>query len=576
MQLNYHLSFPNPQNHYAKIRIDFVRSDQDDQMSFFLPSWSPGSYLMREYSRNIRSLEVFDESGDRVFVQQSHKNQWLVDFKDHKSSKKFSLSYEVYCHELTVRTSHIDSSHAFIHGPSVFMGVLNSEMKNPTLKVDVPAQWSKISTGLKEVSQKRDEFIFTAADYDELIDAPLEIGCHETDGFYVDGKAHELAFYGLTLPAGKEFCMDLKDDIKKIVEHVSKTMGGMPYDEKYTFITHFVPGKFGGLEHLNSTALHFCPLKLNDRKMYLKWLELVAHEYFHTWNVKRIRPVELGPFDYVSEAMTRMHWLTEGLTSFMDQLFVYRAGFSKLEEYCDMMKDNFNNYWKIPGRRFDSLEDSSFNAWIKLYRPDENSHNSSISYYLKGGIVFFALHVLFVKEGKKIDDLLSLLWQRYLDNPSRGVDAEEVYGMIEKVAGKDVREKFETMVQTTEEIDLQALCESIGMKFVYDDEAASKPYLGVKTSSRGQRVFIDSVSLDGPGYRSGLNAGDEIIAINGMRIDSGKWSDHVKYLLPGQRYHFLVSRLEYLCELDVEVGPAPKLLKAIEVADEVKLSKSLN
>lgn len=546
---------------------------------------------MREYPKNVQNIRVLNQKGQELYFEQIDKGQWRVDLESFKEAEisALSFSYEVYCHELTVRTSHIDREHAFIHGPSLFMGLIGEKILDPVLKITIPDGWQKISTGLKDISPKREEFHFTAKDYDELIDAPIEIGNHLTDGFLCEGKAHELAYFGQRLPFfdEKKMLSQMKEDIKTIVEHISQTMGGMPYEEKYTFITHFIPNKFGGLEHLNSTALQFCPFKLVERKGYLKWLELVAHEYFHTWNVKRIRPKELGPFDYTREAFTRMHWLTEGLTSFMDQLFVYRAGLSTLEEYCELMKENLNLYHSIPGRKFQSLEESSFNTWIKLYRPDENSQNSSMSYYLKGGLVFFVLNARFNEKGKNINHLLELLWKRYQENPKVGVVESEVFEMISEIAGADVREEFEVMVKTTEEIDFSSIGSLIGMKFIYKSESkdpsrsdsCSGPNisLGMKTSSRSGRVFIDSVILDSPAHKCGLNAGDEIIAINGLRVDESIFSRHEKFLVENTAYQFTVSRLNQLCDVQVvpETYSTPSLLEKIEIADAKKLSRVL-
>jgi len=574
MQLEYKLKIEQPYNHLAHVTIKTKRPASENSLTFFLPSWSPGSYLMREYSRNIRWVKVLDGKGKPLFFEQTHKGQWKIDFNHAElkpSTDEFTVEYEIYCHELTVRTSHIDESHAFIHGPSVFMGVLDHQMPNPTLEIEFPQIWSKVSTGLKDVSEKREIFKYEAPDYDLLIDAPIEIGCHETDGFMAGGKAHELAFYGPTIKHSN----DLKKDIKTIVEFVSEMMGGMPYEDKYTFITHFLPSKFGGLEHMNSTALHFDSYKLNERKGYIRWLELVAHEYFHTWNVKRIRPKELGPFDYVNEGYTRMHWLTEGLTSFMDQLIVLRADLVNLKEYAEMMKDNFNAYFSTPGRRFHSLEDSSFNAWIKLYRPDENSKNSSVSYYLKGGLVFFALNIMLAEKGKGINDLLSLLWNRYLENPAEGVTAEEVYAMVEEVGGKEIRQKFENMITTTEEVDYESLCKEMGFEFVWTDEEESKSWLGTDCTFKGDRIIIDKVTLDSPAFKSGLNAGDELVAIDGMRVLKPRYSELGKILQKNKAYVFTVSRLDVLHNIEVIPGSEPKKLKEIKILDEGKAARVL-
>lgn len=297
----------------------------------------------------------------------------------------------------------------------------------------------------------------------------------------------------------------------------------------------------------------------------------MAHEYFHTWNVKRIRPIELGPFDYLTEAKTRMHWLTEGLTSFMDQLFVYRAGLCTLEEYLEAIMDNLNRFYSIPGRKFHSLEDSSFNSWIKLYRPDENSNNSSMSYYLKGGLVFFVLNVLLVKEESSIDELLKLLWKRYLDEPKVGMTDTEVYKIIDSLAGEKVNDEFTHMIRSTEEIDFEKFLKDMAVKVEYTDE--SKPWIGMTPSFSGENVKVKSVTLDGPAYKCGLNAEDEIISIDGMRIQKNNFKDHEKFLKINKTYTFTVSRLGYIEDVNVLIEKAPRKIKSLKSENE-KLTES--
>ena len=566
MKLNYKIKITQPETHYLSVTITGERSANDDKLSFFIPSWSPGSYLMREYGKNIRNFKVENSKGEFYQFKQVDKGVYEVDFKNSElkgESTNFQVSYEVYCHELTVRTSHIDLSHAFIHGPSVFMGVLDKEMKDLELIVEFPALWSKLTTGLKDISTKREIFIYGAKDFDELLDSPIEIGCQETDGFRVDGVDHELAWYGPVMKHDH----NLKADIKTIVETVLKTTKEIPY-EKYTFMTHFAPGLFGGLEHSNSTALQYSSMSMTDRKGYIGWLELVAHEYFHTWNVKRIRPVELGPFDYLTEAKTRMHWLTEGLTSFMDQLFVLRAKLSTLEEYLESMKENLNRYYSTPGRKFHSLEDSSFNAWIKLYRPDENSKNSSMSYYLKGGLVFFILNILLVKNDSNIDELIDLLWKRYKDNKALGVTEDEVFEMVNKLAGEKIRDEFIHMIKSCEEIDFEAHLKEMGIEVEYiQDEKAS---LGITPKFVGDCVHITSVALDGVAYKCGLNAGDEILAIDGMRVKKNLFDNHTKFLEINKTYRFLVSRLGILTEVNVLMEKGERKIKELKSVDVKK------
>jgi predicted metalloprotease with PDZ domain len=565
MKLNYKLIVDNPTTHQVRVIISGKRDSNENFLDFFLPRWSPGSYLIREYSRHLSSLVAENSKGERLHLEQTDVSTFQInwkksDLKQSAQDESFTLSYSVFCHELTVRTSHVDASHAWLHLPTLLMGVLGKEIKDPTIELTFPAAWSKVTTGLKDISPKREIFLYTAKNYDDLIDSPIEIGCQETDGFMVDGVPHDVAFYGSLLPH-KE---NLKEDTKKIVEHIARFMGGFPY-EKYTFITHFVPGLYGGLEHTNSTALHFCPTQITNRKGYINYLALVSHEYFHTWNVKRIRPLELGPFNYLKEAMTKLLWLAEGLTSLMDELFIYRAGLISLEEYLEMQKDNLNRYYGIPGRKFHSLDDSSYNAWIKLYRPDENSNNSSISYYLKGGIVFFALNILLAEKNKSINDFLALLWKDYQANPERGLNSEQVFKAVEDVGGKDIREKFEIMTSTTEEIDLESICAKAGLKFEWEKSEA--PWLGFDPEFFGERVIARAVTLDGPAFKGGINAGDEIIAINGLRILKDRYNDFGKFLKVNETYTVTVSRLGVLQNINLNVGVVPSRLRGIVAVD---------
>ena len=575
MKLKYKLIIETPSTHQVRVIISGVKDSGDNSLDFFLPRWSPGSYLIREYSRHISSIKAENANGERLHLEQTDISTFNIDWKKsdllNSSGDKdsFTISYSVFCHELTVRTSHVDFSHAFLHLPTLLMGVLGREIVNPSVELVFPAMWTKVTTGLKDISVKREVFLYEAKTYDELIDSPIEIGCQETDGFEVDGVPHDVVFYGNLLPH-KE---NIKADTQKIVEHIAHFMGGFPY-EKYSFITHFVPGLYGGLEHSNSTALQFDPTQITNRKGYINYLALVSHEYFHTWNVKRIRPKELGPFNYLKEATSNLLWLAEGLTSLMDELFIYRMGLITLEEYLEMQKDNLNRYYSVPGRKFHSLDESSFNSWIKLYRPDENSSNSSVSYYLKGGIVFFALNILLAKKGKSINDLLKLLWEDYKTNPERGVNQEQVFKMVEAIGGADIREKFELMTSTTQEIDLESICAEAGMKFDWDK--SESPWLGFEPEFSGDRVIVRTVTLDGPAFKAGLNAGDEILAINGMRVLKERYNEFPKFLKMNESYAFTISRLASLATLTLNVGVLPPRLKGISASERTKVEKVLN
>ena len=573
MKAHYVVQIDKPEHNHVKVTLKLTKPKNQNTLKVFLPSWSPGSYLLREYSRHIRWFSASQDNGEVLFHTQIAKGTWEIDWSKSELKKKSDLveiSYELYGKELTVRTSHIDASHAYLHGPTYLMGVVGEALPDPTIEFRFPPAWSKLSTGLKDISENRNVFLYTAKNYDELLDSPVEIGCHETDGFMAMGKPHHIANYGELYPHKQ----DVKKDIKKVVETVAAHFrNDLPYDQ-YLFLTHFVPKHYGGLEHLNSTALHFDGRKLSNRKDYQKYLSLVAHEYFHLWNIKRIRPKELGPFDYVNENYTSMLWLAEGLTSFVDDLFVYRSDLCTLEEYLDVVKGNVDTYVNTPGRRYHSLEQSSFNAWIKLYRPDENSKNSSISYYLKGGLVFTALHALLLDKGKSVDDLLLLLWDDFKSRPDSGVSREDVYRMIRELGGESVLNEFSTMVETTQEIDFDSIFKKLGCELKWEEKQT--PWLGIDWEWAADRAIAKSVVIDSPAHKAGVNAGDEMVFLNGyrfMREDAEKTNS---LLMNDQNYELIISRLGKLVRLEIMPTRGPKQLKEISIIDRTLAEKSFN
>jgi len=568
MAVRYLIKIEQPETHYVKVSMKGT-APSGAYFDVCLPSWSPGSYLMREYGRHIRGFRALDQSGAYLKFEQMEKGTYRIwPETSAPKNREYEIQYDVYCHEVSVRNSYVDTTHAFLHLPTLLMTTVGTDNISPQLELSFPALWSKISTGLTDVSTGRECFLYTAANYDDLIDCPIEIGCHETDGFMVKGIPHELAFYGNSWPHGQ----NLKKDIETIVSHIAGAMGEIPYS-RYVFITHFANGIYGGLEHKNSTALHFDGTRLAERKSYVKWMCLVSHEYFHTWNVKRIRPKELGPFNYRQEAYTKLLWLAEGLTSFMDELYVYRAGLISLEEYLDLQKSNIKSLLATPGRNFHSLDESSFNAWIKLYRPDENSANSSVSYYLKGGVVFFLLNILLKEKGRSIDDLLQGLWYFYKKRPEQGMDEQEVYHLVGEIGGPDVLGKFQTYVQTTEELPLKSALAAMGIEMV--EESQSMTYIGIKIRGEGERVFVQSVILDGPAYKCGLNAGDEILAINDARVLRSDWEDLNKNLLPHKSYQLLLSRLGKTMSLSLQTAAMPAEVKELKIVDRQKATQIL-
>ncbi len=557
MKVNYLLEIDNPQTHQVKLRVH-ISQNSLNEIELFLPSWSPGSYLMREYSKHLSKFKILDSKGSFIGYEKIKKGAWVLK----NAPSEFYVEYLIYCHELTVRTSHVDNSHAFLHLPCLLIGVSNQEILSPQIELRFPALWSKVITGLEDISTNREVFLYSAANYDDLLDCPIEIGCHESDGFKVRGKDHHLAFYGTTWPHSQ----NLKSDMKKIVETVADYMIDIPY-EHYSFITHFAPNLYGGLEHKNSTVLAFDGRKLNNRKDYIKWLTLTTHEYFHTWNIKRIRPVELGPFDYQNENYTSMLWLAEGLTSFMDNYLTLKTGLISEKEYWELIKDDLNLYLSIPGRKYDSLEASSFDAWIKLYRPHENSRNATISYYLKGGLVFLVLHSRLIEIGKSMKDLTDALWNHYKQRPEQGISKTEFMGLVREISNEEIALEFEKMIETTEEIDFTGILKKHSIEISFKNPEYQ---LGLRPEFKGEQVFIHSIIEDGLAYKIGLNAGDEILSINDTRIDKSFFNSLSKYLALDKDHSITISRMGRSFNFEFRPETTGKLVK--NIVDNKKIS----
>lgn len=561
--LHYQVKITEPWTHHVKVSLKGERSEDQDKLRFFLPVWSPGSYMVREYGRHVRRLQVLQGNGEFLYFEKISKNEWEVDWSksDLKTAQNsFTVQYEVYCNEVSVRTSHVNLTHAFLHGPSLFMGITGREEERVELEVEFPPCWSKLSTGLRDISPKREQFLYAANNYDELLDSPIEIGCHETSGFRVDGKDHHLAF--LNLPTN--IFGDLEKDIQSITEKVANFWGETPYDS-YQYITHFFPKTFGGLEHHNSTALQFDPLEVGHEEGYFDFLGLVAHEYFHTWNVKRIRPVELGPFNYHEENYTRMHWLTEGMTSFVDDLFVLNCDISSESYFLKSLTKKMNAYLKTPGRFFDSLEDASFDAWIKLYRPHENSKNATVSYYLKGALVFFCLNSLLDLQGHTLRDFSAALWNRYKADPNKGMSKDEVLKMIYSMTGIAIGEEFESFISDTGELPLEESCVRSGIEIHWHRPTGLD--WGCDLKNRGENVFIENIRLDGPAFKCGLNHGDEIIACGGQRLQATSLAPWQKTLKKGQPLELLISRQGSLLTIDVSPEEMPREIEKLTIKD---------
>jgi predicted metalloprotease with PDZ domain len=429
-----------------------------------------------------------------------------------------------------------------------------------TLEITVPARW-QIATGLEPLGGGNGIFRFRARDYDELVDGPVECGTHRLLEFEVDGVPHRIALWG----KGNEDEARLTEDTRAIVRAQREFFGGVPY-KRYTFIHHLASGR-GGLEHRNSSVFLVDRFGFRPRASYERFLELVSHEFFHVWNVKRIRPKPLGTFDYRVENHTRQLWTMEGVTSYYEKRFVAAAGLYSKERFLERVAEEISTLQAQPGRALQSLEQSSFDAWIKHYRPDESTANTSVSYYLKGALVALLLDLeirALTSRAKCLDDVVKHLAHEATLDDAGFAEPDGYLAAVEKVAGDQAgafKKFFERFVAGTAELDFERALGHAGLALAWTRASAAdgdrQGWLGAATRTEGRSLVVASVRSDGPAEAAGIYAGDEVLAIDGARVDAARLASRVAERPPGSTVRLTVFRRDVLQEIPVTLGEPP-------------------
>ncbi|GAB4427344.1 MAG: PDZ domain-containing protein [Chloroflexi bacterium OHK40] len=563
--ITYTISMPAPHSHLFHVTIE-VDGIDGESIEFILPSWTPGSYMIREYARHVQGFGAWADGAGELPWRKRAKDAWCVEIG---AARQVVVSYQVYANDLTVRTSHLDGTHGYFNGASVFMYVADRSDEPLRLQVDAPEAWvvttaldaaDAAATGARPVSRPVPgvrRWSFQAENFDQLVDSPVECGTHRLLSFEVDGIPHRLAIWG----RGNEDEARLRADTQRIVEVQRDFFGALPY-RHYTFILHLTDGRGGGLEHRNSVTNQLDRWSFRPERSYERYLSLTSHELFHAWIVKRLRPAPLGPFNYRAENYTRLLWLMEGGTSYYDELLLVRAGLLKPERYLERLAEKIVALQSQPGRLLQSVEQSSFDAWIKLYRPDENSANSSISYYLKGALVCLLLDMeLRARSGgsRSLDDLLRLLYARY---PAEGPGIPEegaVLAAAEELVGEQgsaLRDFFRHYVAGTEELDYARGLATVGLEPRWH-RRGPEAWLGMSLKRQGERTLVAAVRADGPAYAAGVYADDELLALDGWRVNEERLQARLAERAPGETVRLSLFRGDALLEVPVSLGSAP-------------------
>ncbi|HVV17202.1 MAG TPA: PDZ domain-containing protein [Polyangia bacterium] len=567
----YRVAMPAPASHEYEVEMRVPALPGRDEVEIVFPAWAPGSYMIRDFVRHVSGLRILDERGRALpaaSVSRVDKQRWRIA----TGGRPFRVSYRVFAFEATVRTSFLDDSHAYWNGTSLFFFVDGQLSRPCQVSVELPDRRWRIATALPALRSRRDTF--AAADFDELCDSPFEIGRHLVRTFAIGRTRFELALYGRT----NADVSRLVDILRRVTAATGRIFGGFPF-KRYLFIVHALPVGSGGLEHRASVTMDVTGLSFEDEAGYIRFADLAAHELFHAWNVKRIHDAALGPFDYARENYTRLLWLFEGCTDYLAHVIILRGRVTTVKQFLKMIADDWPKYASRPGRNESSLEDLSFDAWVKQYKPSENFINRGASYYEKGFWTAMALDIeLRVASGGKagLTDLFRILWDRF-GRAERPIADADVRAAATEIARKPLDGFFDKYVRGTEDLRLPDFLQRAGVAVdarpEWDESARPAGDRDPVRSARARawaglalvpdKTTIRNVVPDSPAWKAGLTFSDEIVAVAGLRVNAATLPKRLADHAPGQRVAIAFFRRDELRTTALTLAESPERRLAV-------------
>ncbi len=538
-----------------------------------MPNWTPGSYLIREYAANVENLEARGTAGKLLAVSKIEKNRWQILTL---GEDRISIEYSVWAGELAVNAGWIESDFALLNGAGLFLYNETTRNLPQVLHIELPDSWRDVHVALP-ISDR--QYTFLAKNYDELVDSPILLGNPTTHPFAVDGHNYVLVNQGdARLWDGDKAAAD----IARVVQSVQSFWQSNPLQREYLFI-NIIADTTGGLEHDYSTVIMSSPWQMRNRNDYIRWLAVASHEFFHAWNVRRMRPQALGQYDYDREVYTRELWLAEGLSSYYDNLLLFRSGLITVDEYLMLLAEEIRNYEVFPGRKVNSAEQASFDAWIKHYKPNGNSINSDVSYYRKGSLVGFVADAAIRKASNQkvtLDDILREMYRLYGPDGSEssGYPPGAFEALIEQRAGKPIAELISGLLATVTDPDVDAALDYYGLQLERSAtrkaaEAANSPVpadFGLVWNSQESLLLVESVVRGGSAAEAGVLPSDELLAINGQRVNRLNIQDRMLRLQPGESADLLLVRKGQVLTLSVKIQHAIADTYQISIRPNIK------
>lgn len=545
--IHYTLRFPAPQTHYIEVEATYP-TDGQASIELMMAVWTPGSYLVREYARHVEDMRVIAGGAGNTSVEKTTKNRWRVATG---GAGRVTVRYRVYAREMSVRTNWVEADFAMVNGAPTFITLVNDLDRPHHVDVELPAEWGVAVSGMPSPDGRPTSFV--ARNFDTIVDSPIVAGNPAIHTFDVAGKPHLLVNVN---ESGSWDGPRAAGDVERIVRAHRAFWGDLPYD-RYVFF-NMITEAGGGLEHRNSTILMTSRWAMASRQQYVNWLNLVSHEFFHVWNIKRLRPAALGPFDYERENYTPSLWVAEGFTTYYGDLLLHRAGLVSREEYLAGLSGDIRTLQQTPGREVLPVSQASFDAWIKHYRPDENTPNTAISYYTKGGVIALLLDARIranTANARSLDDVMTRAYALY--GGDTGFTEPQFRALISEVAGEDLDAWLASAVDGTDDLEYGPMLDTLGLQFAPSDGLQGRGWLGLVTRVDGGRLLVSQVRRGTPGFDAGFNVDDEIIAIDDFRVRPEQWEARMLNYPPGSRAALLVARRDALLRLSVTFGQDP-------------------
>jgi predicted metalloprotease with PDZ domain len=561
--IHYSIQIENAAAHCFAVSLKFA-THVDEEITLSLPTWIPGSYMIREFSRNITQIKARSGSSN-VAISKTNKNQWRLT----APSNSIDIHYVVYAWDFSVRAAHLDQTHGFFNNTSLCLSVDGRTDQPCLVTIEQPTQQSlgssnfskwKLATTLQKQRVRSNGFgTYAATDYDDLIDHPVEMGCFQEISFDVLGVPHRAIFTGATDVDLKRIATDLTSICAEQIKFFEPKTRRAPFKE-FLFMTHVSAEGYGGLEHRSSTALHCARNDLPNEGLnktsagYRQFLGLCSHEYFHCWNVKRIKPKVFTPYRLNEENFTKLLWIFEGFTSYYDDLLLLRAGCITQQEYLDLLSKTIDRVNSEPGRLIQSVADSSYDSWIKYYRQDENSPNALISYYTKGSLVALCLDLTIRRQTKhnhSLDDVMRLLWNEY-GKRGIGLGEDEFAAVVLRATGCKLNKEILQWAYRPGELPVKTLLEATGVKWVEKLETA--PDLGLKLVQRNADLVVAHAYAKRPGQIAGVSAHDTVIAIDGLKATEVTIKNWLGRQSAGSRVQLTVFRRDELMNFSIKLG----------------------